>query len=109
MLQLHRLLKSCRGAGPTRFGTQFFTLERLVECQDALEETMACSEFKNWVRDGNTVPSCPCCASSSSSLSSKLSFANPHTEVYQKGKKCREDMKLPDHFERAEQLVKTIE
>ena len=66
-------------------------------------------QSKNWVRDGNTGPSCPCCASSSSSLSSKLSFANPHTEVYQKGKKCREDMKLPDHFGRAEQLVKTIE
>lgn len=40
-----------------------------------------------------------------SSLSSKWSFANPHTEVFEKGTKCREDVNLPGHCQRAEQLV----
>lgn len=57
-LATHLFLSTLSGAVPTRFGTSFYALERVVECKDALEETVFSQKYKAWIRAGNAGQSC---------------------------------------------------
>ena len=77
-------------------------------CQDALEETVASAEFKNWIRSGDDGQSCPV-VPADTRVSCKLKAVMSLAELQIQGDDCRHAVKRDDMFARAKQLVATVE